>query len=506
MMADPMTHDLQTSNAVTPHVSYQPCGNSHLTINDLASELLQLIFEAALSGENRRTTTSNGPSIQKSALDTIIQISHVCRRWREVALSTASLWVAIDRFHEDFKMFVARSKSLPIFLTLLEPIEAHLTPLVGAGISFPAWLQHHSGQMREIIVEARATTIDNLFRRIGPSLTSLVSLDLQVCSDEFATLMAFTPKLRRLSLCRIFVNLDAFANLTNLSIKGPYPYIRFPKAADLLRLLRNCPHLHELFLSGLNIDVADGLDGTNDSIELAHLRSLQFQRLTRKAITCLLSRIRIPSCAPLVTRYHKLPVSDGVLHLEIDINKRHVVLGASAQYPSGFCTFRVSLPRPSHTVFSDVEVALSAVDKSSVGYLLYVMPFLPFVDVPTIAVWKAFLACLPSLTSIMILMSKSWIETFVMALCNNELGIVCSRLENFTIIEPSMGSAERADLTKFVWGHLHARAMSGACFLESVRFVGGGHNLDWARVTKQYDGSVGLRSVFIITFHLLSPL
>ena len=458
------------------------------TIDSLAPELLRLIFEQACEGSaTDQSCTKETYRTQKSALDVSVKLSHVCRFWREVALATPSLWATIDRFHDGFENFVRRSKGYPIRLNIEAWYEEE--SFAFTEISFPGWLQHYSSRIHQIFAEGPAETIQNLLDRVGTSLPELVSLDLRGFDQDIALVRTYTPNLRRLFLNRVSTNLNSYTDLTHLTLQGLY-YGTHVLAAELVNLLRNSPRLLLLGLSALDLDVADGDVGEiGDVVELAQLQTLNFEELTTNSTIYLISRIRVPPCAPLADNGYNCPPSDQELSLEI-FSQRDVVLGACMHSPNGICTFHVELTYSSQRIFSDIKITLSALDTSTMVSLIFIAPSVLYTP-PSVDVWFAFLARLPSLAAITLSMPGSWIETFVKALCNHEPGVPCCSLETLTIMDTDPYDAVAyTNLGRITWDYLHARAQSVG-LLDLLRLhCGHGDKLMWERVTRDFESCV----------------
>lgn len=451
----------------------------------LSAELLQIIFKACCvpihpSANERRT-----------ALDPAIKISHVCHRWRKVAIDTPSLWVNVDRFHEDFKCFVDRAKDFPVFLTLRE---AEGT----APIAFPTWLEQLAGHVHSILAEGRATTVNTLlFYGLSHYLPSLVSLDLRATDADYAQMYVSAPQLRQLALRRVDGNLDNCACLTELTIEGTYSSVP-PKASSLLNLLRKCPDLRLLDLSGFNTDVVDDDDSMSNPIQLPLLHTLKLIGLPKPTTTYLLSRIRIPSSAPLATHFQRDLASDTMLHLDIDTGESALLLSTDADCRCGLERFSWKTPGKNDFVFSDSEVAFHAVDFSSVESLYLHID--SFADTPTTNDFKVFLTRLPSLAKVAISMHRPCINNFIIALCNTESGVSCSGLAGFIIMDKDsdLPGNDPTNLARFTRILLQNRSDAGARCLDYLRFVEGEDaGLDWTGLANTCWDSVSQVSVHV---------
>ena len=102
------------------------------SINQLPNEILLLIIRNVIAGHPplpcmiahsyNKVTREYKPPLRNSSLwDTslLLKLSHVCKRWRNVMLSSPSLWVHIPCHNQpQFEEFAQRSQPLPITLFL----------------------------------------------------------------------------------------------------------------------------------------------------------------------------------------------------------------------------------------------------------------------------------------------------------------------------------------------------------------------------------------------------
>jgi hypothetical protein len=130
------------------------------------------------------------------------------------------------------------------------------------------------------------------------------------------------------------------------------------------------------------------------------------------------------------------------------------------------------------------------VDTSTVVSLLFDAPSVLYAP-PSIEVWLAFLARLPSLIAITLSMPRAWIETFIKALCNHEPEVPCALLEILTIMDvDTYDAVAYANLGQITWDYLHARAQSVGLLELLQLHCGHGDDLDWNRVTKKFGSCV----------------
>ncbi|KAI0691203.1 hypothetical protein C8T65DRAFT_547017, partial [Cerioporus squamosus] len=90
-------------------------------INRLANELIVEIFKHVLSAYPR-DSSYHVTSRERSRVDTgpLLSLTHVCRKWREVALGCPDLWARVDgECSAQLKAFLLRSRGAPLSLFLL---------------------------------------------------------------------------------------------------------------------------------------------------------------------------------------------------------------------------------------------------------------------------------------------------------------------------------------------------------------------------------------------------
>ncbi|KAJ2994882.1 hypothetical protein NUW54_g7481 [Trametes sanguinea] len=95
--------------------------NSMLAVNKLPPEILLEVFKHAIrqSDESRPSSDSRHDRASTESARTLIQLTHVCKRWRNVALTASTLWTRIDDAHpERMVAFSRRSGSAPISMRL----------------------------------------------------------------------------------------------------------------------------------------------------------------------------------------------------------------------------------------------------------------------------------------------------------------------------------------------------------------------------------------------------
>ncbi|KAJ7478079.1 hypothetical protein FB451DRAFT_1395881 [Mycena latifolia] len=243
--------------------------------NELLSAIFILAIEQDFHDESDPLTTS--PTT----------ISHICRRWRQVALTTGALWTKIvltfpasDQQLTRTLTWLARSKTyaLDILLDFRDPnwdwdedthgfrwgdMEAVLRLLVP---SAPRWRSF------ELLTDTWAPIFAFLAqtRAVGPSLERLEQLHLARCNAYFAAkgvvfeptalsqhlplfggAAADVPRLAELRLTGVHIDWAAppLADLTKLELKYQAADV-MPSVAQLVHILASCPNLEALAIVG----------------------------------------------------------------------------------------------------------------------------------------------------------------------------------------------------------------------------------------------------------------
>lgn len=192
---------------------------------------------------------------------------------------------------------MSRSLILPIHLSMTGGI-THGDQLDYRDV-LPTWLHHHSSRMQSISLHGCRRSLENVLSCLASDIQALVSLELkftqnrhQVFQLHAPNLRRHAPKLRRLNLFSVRLDLNECSDLTHLTLK--YGVIL---AKELVSLLCRSPQLRELVLFCVTLDHWFEVGSTPAT--LAHLEVLQLKGLTRPNLEELLSFIQIPESAPL---------------------------------------------------------------------------------------------------------------------------------------------------------------------------------------------------------------
>ncbi|KAI0697306.1 hypothetical protein C8T65DRAFT_743229 [Cerioporus squamosus] len=320
---------------------------SYAPINVLPAEVLGIVFQHFLPSEGRGFRF-NGYDVPRMAdeLRSRIVLTHVCRRWRHVALNMASLWTLIDEFsHDSSSAFLARSGDMPLQVyvkqTLCHDAGQTLIP--------------YGPRIRDLHLN-----IPKERRSIIPSTTSVLPFDAQklerLCIvtearpfdesrpniDLDMSPVLFpgpTPRLKMLIL-RAMCWLPAipYNNLTHLHITQGTPV----SLITILGFLGRCTALEELILVDIYIGSATAVP-LDHAVSLPHLRMLVLGiNQSHLSMRRLLQYLLLPSTVTLrvngvyafralsdLRPFPKLPFTAGLDTLSIDHTRGRLLVRAS---------------------------------------------------------------------------------------------------------------------------------------------------------------------------------
>ncbi|TFK93296.1 hypothetical protein K466DRAFT_618535 [Polyporus arcularius HHB13444] len=267
--------------------------NSATQINSLPPELLGYIFFAYATDEVRHGPAYFRPFKIPSARASIL-LTEVCKHWRDVALSTPSLWSGIVCGGKDrtpYNRYIRLSRSNPLRVKVNGDAE-----------TTAELFRDQPSRIRHLLM---LDINENWTRRREPrDLLAVVAPDLLSCTLElrywprgaipehsFPLFNDQAPDLRELVIhnARI-VPLDSFPNLTHLML---YDIQGTPSLPHLLQLLHRCPKLQEVCLRSVR-EIAQ-LPATSEQQQIVTLPHLRRISLLIQSSCWLLSYIEIPS-------------------------------------------------------------------------------------------------------------------------------------------------------------------------------------------------------------------
>lgn len=254
--------------------------NSLAPVNSLPAELLGLIFSHLVSQGDLRSKPSDffGYASQRdpkrgflvdhpSGHSDVVRVTHVCKYWHTVAIRNPWLWTSLP-IHHPIAFHLARSKNLPISLSLTRRLSSDIAPALAPSIH----------RIRSICIKTPlADDIELLWHELSLSAPILEELFIEHlrCNyylDGFAVgkvgrlpplFNGETPSLRVLALRGVPSPFALFpSTLVHLDV-GRVPAGPLPAFAELLKMLGNCP-----VLESLNVRGAWDWDEINDHVLL----------------------------------------------------------------------------------------------------------------------------------------------------------------------------------------------------------------------------------------------
>ena len=242
-----------------------------------------------------------------------ITVTHVCHRWRQVALSDPNLWktVVFDLGAEWAEEMLARSKATLIFysrcLLFLPRVWKRMS------IDDEVTLRKHLSHIRRLVLSGTRESLAPAVRAFNTPAPHLESLELpwngtqsrESCITLPSDLFAHNaPKLRHVTLSDCAVPWDSplFRDLTHLDIRVP-PVITFPAPSDLLSIptlerlldiLEAMPSLQVLTLG----NCLPRPESTSRVVPLRHMSKLSLDG-SLSEIVAVVQRVSLPGSTSL---------------------------------------------------------------------------------------------------------------------------------------------------------------------------------------------------------------
>ncbi|KAI1786872.1 hypothetical protein LXA43DRAFT_749957 [Ganoderma leucocontextum] len=274
--------------------------NAAATINTLPPEILAHIFTLYATETVRIASISTFEAYEPfnyPSPRTALHLTEVCKHWRDVSLTTPSLWSGVICGGTDATpttRYLHRSKSLPLHAIIkgdLETVEEVLD-------TYPSRIQHL------LLVDSTSWT-----RRYDPrKLLTDVAPDLLTCTLDlhswprgpslpelgYTLFSGGAARLRTLSLHSAkLIPLDSLPNLRALAL---YHILGIPSLPHILALLGRCPALEEVCVHS-NREPARIAPETRLEPEVVELRHVWKLALLIQNSVWLLAHLAIPTTA-----------------------------------------------------------------------------------------------------------------------------------------------------------------------------------------------------------------
>ncbi|KAI0658756.1 hypothetical protein C8Q70DRAFT_1054488 [Cubamyces menziesii] len=253
--------------------------NEWRPIHKLPAEILGRIFQLVPPSNVPGFFRSDDFDAMKSDLRARMVISHVCVRWRAIALDMATFWNIVDMTSPPWALAgLERSRAVPIHVFARYPL--HNT--VAGSLLASQGLRIH-GFSLEIPIQHQATVPGELVE-VLPPVPNLECLCITTYRDEYGTVHPFLDLEHRprifpcppLRLARLILTNPCWfpggiplGQLTHLRIMNSTTC----RYSSLVALLRQCVLLQELVLADIPAMIEDNSHGERP-VELPHLRLL----------------------------------------------------------------------------------------------------------------------------------------------------------------------------------------------------------------------------------------
>ncbi|KAI0262471.1 hypothetical protein BC834DRAFT_891516 [Gloeopeniophorella convolvens] len=234
-------------------------------INTLPPETLSQIFLIATELDPPFVTTSVRNDIKTWRLGWI-SVTHVCHRWRQIALNHAALWsrLSFSIPHIALNEMFVRSKDAPLDLSAQEPHLVRFSRRMGLTSLLSFLEPKHVPRVRSLQLRANIRShtspcsILDMFSEPAPLLEVVFAYAQDQPNPEVGTSFTLNqPRLRELHLENVFITSWAgpqLPRLVNLSVKfivPPYPSQHLPTMKDILEVLRSAPPLKRIAFRGV---------------------------------------------------------------------------------------------------------------------------------------------------------------------------------------------------------------------------------------------------------------
>ncbi|KZV70300.1 hypothetical protein PENSPDRAFT_734790 [Peniophora sp. CONT] len=285
----------------------------------LPAELLALIFwHLVMLHPHERQGYIRHPARPLEALDWI-SISHVCRRWRTIALDSPGLWCRLyyPRMGPAYDIFKRRSKNLPLFVKgSLDNGNA-----LDADESFVASLLDQRHRIQELhLYDMYMDALSRLLSGFTGPLPHVTSLSLSCFARADGedllklpdNIFIESPRLEYLRLVGVeFPSNTGSPSLRTLDYTAKTQDLYFfepPRShadiAGIVNTLRQMPALHTLYLNLMEPPANSTIASSLESCSLPHLTDLVLSS-DRIASSLIWAQLRLPSFTRISIRNTK---------------------------------------------------------------------------------------------------------------------------------------------------------------------------------------------------------
>lgn len=232
-----------------------------------------------------------------------IVVTHICHRWRAVAIAAPQLWSSIDWFYDAWaETCLERCKTVPLRITCSKPNIKEVKEERGRSI-----LTQHLQRTRDVSLKVSIGIMTRVLECFSLPAPALEILDLGSVSP-FGSILESTskdlleghaPVLRVLRLNHINLNVPTSicSNLRHLSLSNQHSHRIHPSFKAFISILRHSPRLVTLKLKngGPYLNFERSPKQVYETVELPHLQLVSIRGF-ETATSAILAHISAPTC------------------------------------------------------------------------------------------------------------------------------------------------------------------------------------------------------------------
>jgi hypothetical protein len=298
--------------------------NSLTDINRLSRGILAQIFLWAIPSTLNCANSDPSKNTRKQSLNNLRSISHVCRHWRNVALSTPSLWNRCTPLNLDsLRTFLGRTGTIPLVLDIsfpCNPSDDYILLLL-SNLSRARELYINLGYDLDQANMSNMAVTRIFLRALQHMPAGLERLHMStremLCKEKVFTDLDWLPpnlkdkdclpQLRHVFLDSVTItwNCGLFQHLRTLTLLNPVSLT----LRRLSYISKACPDLEELTLYWHSVQLDEEIEKVgNGSIILSRLRLARISIDRPHIVLRLLDRIVFPAEANVWVNIHNFVV------------------------------------------------------------------------------------------------------------------------------------------------------------------------------------------------------
>jgi hypothetical protein len=314
--------------------------NNFSLIGRLPPEILSCIFSFHASNQSPPKDPihkPDDPSPSGSSPNRLglgwITVTHICRRWRQVALSDPNLWSTIifDLGAEWAEEMLARSEAT--LISYSRDLSSQPRVSTRRSVDDEATLRKHLSRVRRLVLSGDPESLAPAARALTTPAPHLESLELRnapgnLCITLPSDLFAHdAPKLRHVTLFGLAIRWDSplFRDLTHLEIRIPRRaptvesiLLSIPTVERLLSILEAMPSLQVLTLG----NCLPRPESTGRVVPLRYMSKLSLDG-SPSEVVAVLERVSLPSSASLSLHCPHHEDLDGPLETLVSLLASH---------------------------------------------------------------------------------------------------------------------------------------------------------------------------------------